>query len=512
MEEKRTKPLVVYGGTLIYFCLNLFLLFNHEPWRDEINAWLFARDSSTWQIFTGSIQQGHPSLWYYFLAIFAKMGLPIITLNVLSLLVMTVTAFLLLKFGPFSQTIKLILLFTPMFLYNYPVISRNYCLIGLLMVLLCVFYQNRHTNPWPYGISLALLIHTHLMMIGVAFILWLIYLIELWKEKDRKKSEFGVLILVSLSTIILFIQVVFLNKVNVIVGTTSGPTAGFVMSDYLTTVWKFFSDTFVTLKVPAIITVIFWLILFIYLGIYYRKQFFILLVSTVFMALVSAFVYSTIIYMQAKVISLFYILLYIMWTILEDHDYQPYEIISKTGLAGDTFSYVFIGAIVVVGAISSFSNAVDAVQDFNEPFSESKEVGEYINKELPSDAVLIDTNAFLATPVVGYMKPTQKMIDIRAMKKLTYTPWDYDYFWNMPFSKFKKNIEKIKNKYSHVYWLYNNTGTQGLEYQPKIDKMIMRYYTNQDIVDYAQKLPSPTVFDNKAINGDESNYMIFKLK
>lgn len=512
MENKKNNLLLVYGTTLVYFCLNLLLIFSHEPWRDEINAWLFAKNATFGQIFTSSIQQGHPSLWYYFLAIFAKMGLPVITLNILSLLIMTISAFLLLKFAPFNKYVKLLLMITPMFFYNYPVISRNYCLIAIIIILLGVFYKDRHTNPWPYGIALALLVHTHLMMIGMAFILWLIYLIELWREKDRKSSEYAILGLVALSTIVLFVQVVFLNKVNVIVGTTSGPTVGFSMSDYLTTIIKFFTDTFITLKVPGIITVAFWIIIFVYLGIYYRKQFCILFVSTVFMALVSAFVYSTIIYMSAKVISLFYILLYIIWTIVEDREYKPYEIISNTGLAGDTFSYIFVGAIAVVGLISTYGNATDAFNDLNHPYSMAKETGEYIRKNLPDDAVIIDTNPFLATPVVGYMKSTQTMIDIRAMKKLTYTPWDYEYFKDMPYKDFKANVDKIKKEYRHVYWLYNNTGTNGLEYQPKIDKMISRYYTNEGILEFAKKLPDPVIIDNTSITSDESNYMIFTLK
>ncbi len=37
---------------------------HHEMWRDEIMAWLLARDAATpWQVFSLIKYEGHPGLW-----------------------------------------------------------------------------------------------------------------------------------------------------------------------------------------------------------------------------------------------------------------------------------------------------------------------------------------------------------------------------------------------------------------------------------------------------------------
>lgn len=51
---------------------------------------------------------------------------------------------------------KILLPFGHYFLYQYNIISRNYCLAYLAMVLLAVLYEKRHRYIWRYALSLLL--------------------------------------------------------------------------------------------------------------------------------------------------------------------------------------------------------------------------------------------------------------------------------------------------------------------------------------------------------------------
>src|SRR4051812_40575150 len=48
----------------------------HEPWFDEAQAWLIARDATLWEILGRMSYEGSPPLWHLLLAPLAKAGAP----------------------------------------------------------------------------------------------------------------------------------------------------------------------------------------------------------------------------------------------------------------------------------------------------------------------------------------------------------------------------------------------------------------------------------------------------
>jgi hypothetical protein len=60
-ENKLPFPLCI---TVLFFLLSLNTILHHEMWRDELQAWLIARDSdSIAQLFFQNLRyEGHPGL------------------------------------------------------------------------------------------------------------------------------------------------------------------------------------------------------------------------------------------------------------------------------------------------------------------------------------------------------------------------------------------------------------------------------------------------------------------
>lgn len=188
MKRKNIESLVVTGIFFIWLMINGILLMLHEPWRDEANVWLMARELSPAQLFREIKYQGHPCLWYLLMMPFAKIGLPFRTIEVLSLLIMGVSAGIFWWKGPLHRAAKIFCLFSPIFTYFYPVIARNYCLIALLLVLLAWQYPERRKHCVRYGFLLGLLIQADTIAIPVAGLISAMWFMEAMRQCFKTKS------------------------------------------------------------------------------------------------------------------------------------------------------------------------------------------------------------------------------------------------------------------------------------------------------------------------------------
>ena len=176
------------GIFLLWLLGNGILLILHEPWRDEANVWLIARELSPLQLFREIKYQGHPCLWYLLLMPFAKAGLPFRTIEVISFLVMAAAAGIFWWKGPLNRAVKAVCLFSPVFTYFYPVIARNYCLIALFLMILAWQHPQRNRHCVRYGLLLGLLVQADTIAIPVAGLISVMWLAETMGECARRKT------------------------------------------------------------------------------------------------------------------------------------------------------------------------------------------------------------------------------------------------------------------------------------------------------------------------------------
>ena len=118
---------------LSYIVLTAILAFHHEPWRDEIDSWLMARDASLGTIIKISPDMGTPVGWYFLLKPFASLGLPLIVQQAITLALVWVAVAILIFQSPFSPLISLLWCVSWYLSFEYSVMSRNYTL-GVLGV------------------------------------------------------------------------------------------------------------------------------------------------------------------------------------------------------------------------------------------------------------------------------------------------------------------------------------------------------------------------------------------
>lgn len=184
------KKLFEYVILLVYIAFSLVIIPYHEHWADEIQALLIAKEASWTDILIHIPQQeGQPVLWHLLL----KIGLFIfgdgINISYISAFIMSVTVWVIVFKYDIPLIYKALLPFGYFFMYQYNIVSRNYCLAYLGLSLVGLFYHHRHQKIWLYILSLAFLAETTSFYYPIAGIMACFYIYEIYQyhRKDYKK-------------------------------------------------------------------------------------------------------------------------------------------------------------------------------------------------------------------------------------------------------------------------------------------------------------------------------------
>lgn len=169
--------------TALFLLVGTITASHHEMWRDEIQTWLLARDSSSLtDLFRNLEYQGHPGLWPVYLLPLTRITRSPVIMQVFHLLIAATTVYLFVRCSPFTRIQKFLFAFGYFSLYEYSVVCRNYALGVLLLCLFCILFQQRYARFLLVSIVLFLLGHTsvHALIIAIVtgFVLMLDYLLD----------------------------------------------------------------------------------------------------------------------------------------------------------------------------------------------------------------------------------------------------------------------------------------------------------------------------------------------
>ena len=168
--DKKDKHYAL-GLTFLFLAVGAFTATHHEMWRDEIQAWLLARDStSVFNLFAHLKYEGHPGLWHLCLMPLSRITSSPVIMQMFHLLLTGVTVYLFVRYSPFNWFQKLLFCFGYLVLYEYTIVARNYALGLLLITVFCVLFRERYKRFIWVGCVLFLLAHTsvHALIVAIA--------------------------------------------------------------------------------------------------------------------------------------------------------------------------------------------------------------------------------------------------------------------------------------------------------------------------------------------------------
>lgn len=172
MEKSKSLSRDRLTGIILFFILTALSVsgtFFHEPWFDEIQAYLIARDASFHDIFfVLPHYEGHPPLWHILL-LPAKLGLSCrAALNLAQIVTFAGFAAMLELRSPFGWKMKIFLSLNYYILYQYSVISRPYALFMLILLITAEIYPQKDEKPIKYLLTMVLLCLCHSYGIAIA--------------------------------------------------------------------------------------------------------------------------------------------------------------------------------------------------------------------------------------------------------------------------------------------------------------------------------------------------------
>ena len=374
---------------LVYIALHIYLCSCHEAWRDEAQAWGIAGSSTLTEIFGRLGADGHPCLWFLVIAPLAKLGFPFGWLGYFTTGLMAVSVWLWLVYAPLPKWVRLITLTGSIFLYYNSVIARIYALTVLIVLIVAIFFRRRMEKPFFYSVLVALLFQSHILFAGLGMGLLCEYFLRRKDVPTEKKTGFlcgGVLQFLSMVAFFLemrqikgaSIPVSFSSVIaNLLYPDRLRESAGFI-GRFLWGTGNIWISYFLILSV-----ILCFLLLSVLtsrsLG---RKAGFRFFVIAFLSLGVDLGIFLTVRQPEhtQMVICMTMVMLFLIWIYFDEFAAGQNKLLLNLVL-------VFFVCFTTVGTWQPTFPAIR--YDISRPFSNSREMGEYISAQLPENSVIL---------------------------------------------------------------------------------------------------------------------------
>jgi len=191
-NEKKIKILKKIGKILIivlFVITSTFIALKHEHWSDEAQSFLLARDNSLIELFGYMKYEGTPPLWVLVLKLFIILGGTYETLFILPILFSTIGLIIFEFKIKAPWYIKVLFPFTYFIFYQYSIVARSYCMIFPMLMLIASIYEKRLEKPILYAVILFFFMNISLHTLVISGSLYLIFLIDVFKNKKFKDKK-----------------------------------------------------------------------------------------------------------------------------------------------------------------------------------------------------------------------------------------------------------------------------------------------------------------------------------
>lgn len=178
--------------TISYAILVSFITFHHAMWRDELQAWLIAKDTHSLKDFLLTLKyESHPLIWYITLWPFTRLTDSTLPLQIINILISTTNVYLCIRYFIFRNIDRLLFILGFYFLWQYGVVSRSYSLGTLAMLLFLIQFKEKHYFKAAIFLIIASSIHILFNILSFAYVItWVsLYLIKTKEYKLKKLSD-----------------------------------------------------------------------------------------------------------------------------------------------------------------------------------------------------------------------------------------------------------------------------------------------------------------------------------
>ena len=191
---KKLNTILVF---ILFVTLALVIGVNHEPWADEAQSWIIARDASCGEIIWDiSRYEGTFPLWFLTIKLFISLGLQYEYFFIIPIIISSIGLLVFFKSVDCPKFVKVLLPFSYYVFYQYTIIARSYAYLFLALSLWAAVYKERMNKKFLYILSLVFISMISMHGMVISGILGLLFIIEIIKEKKAKESIFSIIFLI----------------------------------------------------------------------------------------------------------------------------------------------------------------------------------------------------------------------------------------------------------------------------------------------------------------------------
>ena len=208
-NKLRWLDLGVFSG---YVVAVFVAVAHHEPWADEAQSWLVARDLPYWKmIFSQMRYENSPGLWQTLLWVAQHVfHAPYSAMNYIGAVLAAAGAGVLIFCAPFPRPVRYLMSSSYYVSYHYAVIARPYVMLLLFGGLAAIFYRRR--APIRLALAIALLCGTavHGAILGAALTVgagWHVIVKRDWPVGQSLTRYLAAAAIVVMAGVILFVIV-----------------------------------------------------------------------------------------------------------------------------------------------------------------------------------------------------------------------------------------------------------------------------------------------------------------
>lgn len=177
MQTKSFEKILIPLYLLVWLALTVSLGLSHEPFADEAQSFLIARDTGIAELLSTTARtEGTPVLWHLWLKLLLFVGLPYSLLFLASVLPEFAAVVLFVCKAPFSAAVRYLFPLTYYVFYQYNVVARSYSLLFLGIVAAALAWKSRQFHPWRCLLALIFLgsVSAHALVLSCSLaVLWL---------------------------------------------------------------------------------------------------------------------------------------------------------------------------------------------------------------------------------------------------------------------------------------------------------------------------------------------------
>lgn len=474
INNPKTRYALLRGGIFaVYAGVTLLGALHHEVWLDEAQAWVILRDTPFSGLPYRLHVEGHPPLWYLILYPFVKLGFPTDYVSVISWLFMVAGAWLLLFKVELPLPLKSVILASSGFLYVNSVMLRVYCLIPPLLFLILWAYPKRREHPALYGLLIALLANTHILVCGIVGMLGIFMLWDLfseWKGSSKKENAWKLAGLAIAGAGVLILVLPLLGSFSSNQAVASSNTMPNMIGRLL---WIMCGGMFDSVFLHSIGGAdtrgsIFWSILLTFVELlfcgmiillrHWKRAFAVLLGFLVFYCITCELLWNTLANRAVIFILAFAFVLCLLQ--YEEPVFKDYRISGQ--ITGKIRSFVewlvnvdknakkvYTGMLFILFALTIPSGVSMFCRDITGTFCGAKETVKYISENFGKDAVFVQLSSGM--PEISIYGPDIRIFSVDACGFTTFTRWEYRFHTKENAETVLKNLSEYEELYFISY-------------------------------------------------------------